>query len=798
MSAIKKSSIILLCLALAIICLAGVFTIIDASSVRANQSEVSQPANTLNSSIVITPSELQATLYPDGQLTQILLITNLGDSPLTYTIDELPVAMGLSGSTIQPVSIPVIDPEAQSKIDTQGKSLVIIYLRELPDLSPAYNIPDRAARGTYVYNRLLETASHSQELYDWLVSEDTQPHRLLTANAIAATLNASQLAILAGNLQVRQITPNRQYTILPEVTTPGFTSIIPSASPGQPDTVEWNIAKIRADEAWSTFGITGTGAVVGIVDTGVMYNHPALVNSYRGNQGGGNFDHNYNWFDFVNGQLEPYDPVGHGTMGVGIISGDAGIGNQIGVAPGADWIAVRACNYGCTEADLLAALQWMLAPYDLNGQYPQPSKAPDVVLGMWGGSGCDNSFQPSLAILRAAGILPVFSPGAGGSSCATMGSPADLPETLAAGATDQSDNIASFSSRGPVLCSPGLIKPDLSAPGVNIRTSYIDPEYYITSGTSWSAAHAAGTAALVISANPNLGPDEVEATLENTAVCIQDLSCGGTSCPEGANYVYGHGRIDAFEAVSATLGMLDDIPWLSEVPISGTLAPGENSTIVVTFDSTGLDTRVYTGALAIQSNDPLAPYTILPVTMTVTALCQPPIDVTASFTPPDPMAGEVVTFSASATGTLPITFTWDFDDGSYATGELVTHAFTTQGTYTVTMTAHNSCDSFTLELVVSVEAVCNPPANLVVGFSQYPPWVGELVTLTASATGTLPISYTWGFDDGSTIIGQEVTHVFATEGMHVVDLTIQNHCDLIEVEVDVPVIRRYLLPLVNR
>jgi PKD repeat protein len=162
------------------------------------------------------------------------------------------------------------------------------------------------------------------------------------------------------------------------------------------------------------------------------------------------------------------------------------------------------------------------------------------------------------------------------------------------------------------------------------------------------------------------------------------------------------------------------------------------------------------------------------------------------------MAGEVVTFSASATGTLPITFTWDFDDGSYATGELVTHAFTTQGTYTVTMTAHNSCDSFTLELVVSVEAVCNPPANLVVGFSQYPPWVGELVTLTANATGTLPISYTWGFDDGSTIIGQEVTHVFATEGMHVVDLTIQNHCDLIEVEVDVPVIRRYLLPVVNR
>src|SRR4030065_110830 len=323
-------------------------------------------------------------------------------------------------------------------------------------------------------------------------------------------------------------------------------------SSASPDTVEWNIAKIRADLAWSTFGVTGEGAVVGIIDTGVMYDHPALVNSYHGNLGGGTFDHNYSWFDFVNGQPEPHDPIGHGTWGAGIVSGDDGTGNQIGVAPGVDVIAVRACDYACSDVDLLDALDWMLAPTNLNGQNPDPTKAPDVVLGMWGGGGCDPFFQPSLSALRAAGILPVFAPGGSGPSCATIGSPAALPEALAAGATDQNDMIASFSARGPG-CN-GEIKPDLSAPGVHIRTRTNGPGYIITSGTSWSAAHAAGAAALVISADPLLGPNEVEDILFSPAQCLESFQCGGTPCPDGANNVYGYGRIDAFEAVSVTIG----------------------------------------------------------------------------------------------------------------------------------------------------------------------------------------------------------------------------------------------------
>jgi subtilisin family serine protease len=630
MSAIKKSSIVLLCLALAIACLVGVLTIIDASSVRANQNEVPQPASTIQSTIIISPTGLQAVLYPDEQLTLTLWITNKGVSPITYTIYEMTATPGLAGFSLLPTSSPVIDPDARSLIDALGAALVIIHLREQPDLSPAYNIADRAPREQYVYDRLLETASHSVELYRWLESQGTYPYRLLTANAIAATLNSSQLDIVAANPQVMQVTGNRQYQIIPAVTTPLVGPLLPQITSVKPDMVEWNIAKIRANQAWS-IGITGTGAVVAIMDTGVMYDHPALVKSYRGNLGDFEFDHNYNWFDFVeNGQNVPYDPVGHGTMGAGIISGDDGAGNQIGVAPGAKWIAVRACNYSCSDADLLAAFDWLLAPTDLSGANPRPDKRPDIVLGMWGGGGCNTFFQSNLNALRAAGILPVFPPGGSGPSCSSVGSPAALDQALAAGATDETDNIAPFSARGPG-CG-GIIKPDLSAPGVNVRTSTADPGYGITSGTSWSAAHAAGAAALVFSSNPSLGPDAVEDILFSTALCLNapPPSCEGDNLCPGANNAYGHGRIDAFEAVSATLRALapDILPWLSETPISGTLDVSETVAITVTFDASRLGVGVYTGTLVVESNDPHTPSITLPVSLTVYTPCEPIADLT--------------------------------------------------------------------------------------------------------------------------------------------------------------------------
>ena len=127
------------------------------------------------------------------------------------------------------------------------------------------------------------------------IANHPKPQRLLTANAIAARLNTSQLVSISANPQVMRIEASHPYEIIPALATPFFPTLPASNVTSQPETVEWNILKIRADQAWSTFNITGTGAVVGIVDTGVMLPR-RLGPILSWNLGGGNFDHNYSWF----------------------------------------------------------------------------------------------------------------------------------------------------------------------------------------------------------------------------------------------------------------------------------------------------------------------------------------------------------------------------------------------------------------------------------------------------------------------------------------------------------------------
>ena len=582
---------------------------------------------------------------------------------------------------------------------------MIIYLRGFPDISTVSQIHDRADRVQYVYNQLLDLSAQSDDLFSWLQSQGAQPRRLLTANAIAATLNAVQLKAVLGYPQVRRVGTNGHAEI--QLNDPATLNWLTSSENG-PDTVEWNIAKIRADQVWSTFGIRGQGAVIGVVDTGVMYTHPALIAQYRGNLGSGNYENNYNWYDLINGQVAPYDDHGHGTFGTGIAVGDDGLGNQIGVAPSAKWIAVKAMDGGggATEEDLHAALEWMLAPTDLNGLNPDPTKAPNVVLNMWGlWGGCIPDFITDLSLLRAANILPVFAPGGEGPACGLVRSPADNPDAISAGATDINDEISGFSARGP-SCFDGSIKPDLAAPGVNVRSSTIDNSYQIWSGTSFSTAHLAGAASLLFSADPQLSIDQLEQSLFDTAICHDaNVPCAGDSACPGANNTYGHGRIDIYEAVAAVFSQPFDLPWLDETPTSGSLNPDESVTITVTFNAGGMLPGEYTGGIAFQSNDPLNPFSTLPVTMTVTSACQGITDLNASFTPPDPVVGEVITFTGIASGSLPISFSWDFLDGVPLVGPVVTHVFDTPGAYFVGLTAENACDLKTVDLAVPVGAI---------------------------------------------------------------------------------------------
>jgi uncharacterized repeat protein (TIGR01451 family) len=224
-----------------------------------------------------------------------------------------------------------------------------------------------------------------------------------------------------------------------------------------------------------------------------------------------------------------------------MVGREQGVG--IGVAPGAQWIAVKAFdNQGYTyDSWIHSGFQWLLAP---DGDV---ALAPQIVNNSWGSDvGSDTTFEADVQALRAAGILPVFSAGNYGPGRGTTGSPASLSQALAVGATDAGDEIASFSSRGP---SPwGETKPDLVAPGVEIRSSVPGGAYALYHGTSAAAPQVAGVAALLLQARSSLTVSETESLLIDFARPL------GEPVP---NNDYGWGLVDARGAVASAMDVAE-------------------------------------------------------------------------------------------------------------------------------------------------------------------------------------------------------------------------------------------------
>jgi len=313
--------------------------------------------------------------------------------------------------------------------------------------------------------------------------------------------------------------------------------------------LEWNIERVRANEVWD-LGYDGTGVVVGSLDSGVDWTHPALKNKWRGyDPSTGATNANGNWFDPVYNASLPADSDQHGTHVMGTMVGQEANGsNKIGVAPGARWISARVFNTAgsTTDAILLSAAQWMLAPGG------NPDNAPDVVNNSWGGgAGIDDWYRDAVRAWRAAGIVPVFSAGnqRAGEPAPWPGSiscPANYPESFAVAATDRNDIRASFSKLGPSPYDESLIKPNISAPGSGIRSSIPGGYEGGWGGTSMSAPAVSGTAALLLSANASLTVEDIENIIQDTARALTD-----STYPTAPNYGYGHGMVDAFEAVSS-------------------------------------------------------------------------------------------------------------------------------------------------------------------------------------------------------------------------------------------------------
>ena len=417
---------------------------------------------------------------------------------------------------------------------------VIVRLREQANVNAVAararaNSPGagKDARATAVVDALQRTADSTQPGVRGLLRAEEAAGRARDIrsywifNGLAATVSRSTLERLAQRPDVESVTLDEEIA-LPETTS-------------EPRLPTWGLEKVAAPRTWGEYGYTGKGVVVGVMDSGVDGGHPALASRWRGRTG----DTSSSWYAATGeNYAEPGDGHGHGTHVTGTIVGGAP-GDIVGVAPDAQWIAAKIFrDSGSTSSSIIHdGFQWMLAPGG------DPTKAPDVVNNSWGSSdSLSTEFLEDVRAWVAAGIFPAFANGNDGPGTGTVGSPGSFPESFGVGATDINDQIASFSSRGPVVWEGvRYVKPQLSAPGAQIYSSWPrqlgEGDYNTISGTSMATPHLTGVVALLLSAQPDLTVDATREVL---------LSSARTEPHMGKlpNDNYGAGIADAYAAIT--------------------------------------------------------------------------------------------------------------------------------------------------------------------------------------------------------------------------------------------------------
>ena len=687
----------------------------DATKINFSGSNLLQDFELLSSQMELPTDTIEINVPPDGTGETTLTISNSGTGPLTYFINVL-----ASTVTEPPPATSALPIPGLERVDTQlltnlanapdGKADFVVVLKSQADLRGAYALTDWEARGEYVYRQLKGHAEQTQQGVRRMIQAYGASYDAVSIINAVIVHGGNQALVdkLAEREDVAQIVANRAI----EVEKPSLT---PTTATPSPDAIEWNIKMIGADEVWSMLGVTGEGIVVAEIDTGTQWDHPALINQYRG-WNGVTVDHNYNWYDpYGQSPDEPNDVHWHGTHVMGTMVGTDGGAHQIGVAPGAKWISCDGTDdisgYLLTD-ELLQCADWIIAPTDLEGNNPDPSMRPHVVNNSWGGGQNDYWYTGAIDAWRAAGIFPMFSNGNEGPECSTAGSPGDTWNAFSAGASDADDLIAGFSSRGPALIT-GYLKPDITAPGADITSSVPDLDILYEggwSGTSMASPHVAGTVALLWSSNPEL-MGQIDLTgwiLQQTAAPkFTAEGCGGDLSDSHPNNTWGWGRLDAFAAVSLAQGGGLTPDWLSVEPLAGEVAPGESQVVTLSFSTDGMTGDVFTATLWLVADDPYQSDVRIPVTMHVTNAPN------AEFSSNSPiLLGEMAIFTNLSTGIGELSYLWDFDDDITSTLESPTHVFEALGAYFVTLTVSNEygTDSVTHEFIVREAA---PPTLLI-------------------------------------------------------------------------------------
>ena len=485
-----------------------------------------------------------------------------------------------------------IDPELQELIhlsrDANERFRVIVEMAEQydnPNLERGTAMMTRAQRRDYVVNELKHFSEHSQtEVVSFLTLQSTRDqvnvlHRFWIFNGMCCEATADCIRELSLRHDVRfvYLDKERQMMDLEQAE---------DNRDNPPQGIQWHVSKVRANEVWNypgTTGYTGSGIVVAVIDMGVNYEH----NDISGNMWNGNPQFQHHGWDFYYNDDEPMDYNGHGSHVAGIVA-SKGPNYKSGVAPDAKIMALKVFGdhhsedtpEGPTDDMLIRAVQFALE---------HGADILNLSLGAVGVGG-ESVLRDVFVNVLNAGIVAVACAGNHGDRLAqypvpfNIWTPGNCPPpwhnpnqlsfstgdpsaVICIGNTTQNDKKRFDSSIGPVTwamgnCigdyndylffpeSPviisGLVRPDVSAPGTDIWSLAHNGDFYCKmSGTSMAAPCVTGIIALMLEANPNLTPAQIDEILETTAI-----PCDGQTFK---NNEYGAGRVDAYKAVTAAI-----------------------------------------------------------------------------------------------------------------------------------------------------------------------------------------------------------------------------------------------------
>lgn len=471
------------------------------------------------------------------------------------------------------------------------------------------------------------------------------PKALWLPGMIAMTMSPAAIAELAHNPQVGLLwlDNNKSETFGKPTTAGGATTLADKA-------LAWHISALGADQAWAA-GDSGSGIIVGHLDTGAAYDHPDLAGHLW--QGGPAFP-NHGW-DAVANDNDPYDGDTnwyHGTHTAGLIVGDGTAGTTTGIAPGAQLMILR--SIPGFFADMITAMQfgldhgvqiftmsagWSVPPNDVRVANRYNA---ELLLGMdipWvcaaGNGNNAGGHNPLPTDIASPGDCPNpwYAPNGGQTAVITVG------------AVDNTNAVSATSSYGPTAWNTvnpngtvdyhdypypsGLMKPDVAAPGVAIVSTTVGSGYVSYDGTSMACPLVTGALCVVMAATPGLLPAQLAEILETSA---QDVvaapAISGRDAYSGAGLV----NIPAALAVAPTVAPLrvkitnyGNLPlvfkgtyaqaaWIQVAAPTGFIAPGASVFVDVTISPAGMIEGTYESTIYFVTNDPRGPLQ-LPVTL---------------------------------------------------------------------------------------------------------------------------------------------------------------------------------------